>query len=345
MADAKRGVAIIGLGMAVTPHAKSLVDLADRAEVKAAVSRSPERRAAFARHFPFPVTGDLDAVIADPAVEAVLLLTPPNARVELVERLAAAGKHILMEKPLERTTAAAERIAQAVERAGVTAGVVFQQRFRAGSERLKRLLDAGELGELAIVQLAVPWWRPQAGYYDQPGRGTLARDGGGVLISQAIHSLDLMLSMTGPVSSVAAIGGTTRLHRMETEDFMGAGLGFANGAMGSLVATTACYPGFPERLILSGTKGTAVLESGTLALAFQDGRAEQHGELSGSGGGADPMAFPHDWHRAMIADFLDAIDQHRPPRITPREALRVHRLIDALLESAATGRRVEPIVA
>lgn len=339
-----RRVAVIGLGMAVLPHARSLVELAaaGRVTVAGAWSRSAERRAAFARDFPtLPVMDDLDGLISDPSVTAVLLVTPPNAREDLVARLADAGKHILSEKPVERTTAAAERIVGTCERAGVTLGVVFQQRFREGSERVRRLLAEGALGELAAVQLAVPWWRPQQGYYDEPGRGTLARDGGGVLISQAIHSLDLMLSLTGPVAEVAALGGTSRLHRMETEDFVGAGLRFANGSFGSLVATTACYPGGPERLVLTGTKGTATLEAGTLSLAYLDGRSERHGETVGTGGGADPMAFPHDWHKALITDFLDALDEGRPPRVSGREALRVHRLIDALLRSSRERRAVD----
>jgi predicted dehydrogenase len=220
----------------------------------------------------------------------------------------------------------------------VRLGVVLQHRFREGSSRLRKLLDDGALGRLATVQLLVPWWRPQS-YYDEPGRGTLARDGGGVLISQAIHSLDLMLSLAGPVQEVAGIAGTSALHRMETEDFVGAGLAFANGALGGLVATTAAYPGGPERLVLGGTLATATLEAGTLTVAYQDGRAERFGEPAGTGGGADPMAFPHDWHLALHRDFFDALDTGRAPRVTGREALRVHRLIDALLESARTGRR------
>ena len=337
-AGRRRGLAIIGLGMASTPHVKSLADLADRVEVKAAWSRSPERRAAFAEKFPFPVSGDFEAILADPQIELALVLTPPDARVEIVQRLAAAGKHVLAEKPLERTTPAAESIVEACEQAGVTLGVVFQQRFRAGSERLRALLDDGSLGTLAAVQLVVPWWRPQS-YYDVPGRGTLARDGGGVLLTQAVHSLDLMLSLTGPVAEVAAIAGTSAMHRMETEDFVGAGLRFVNGALGGLIATTAAAPGGLERLVLTGTHGTASLEAGTVTVDWLDGRREQHGEPAATGGGADPMAFPHDWHRSVIADFLDAVDQGRQPRISGREALNVHRLIDALLLSAAEGRR------
>jgi len=332
-------IAVIGLGMAVTPHARSLLDLRDRVEVVHAFSRSEGRRRAFAERFDFPTTGNLEQIVSDRSIAAVMILTPPSSHLELVERVAAAGKHILLEKPLERSTERALRLVEAAERAGIRLGVVFQHRFREASEHLRRLLRQGALGELAAANVISPWWRPQS-YYDEPGRGTLARDGGGVLITQAIHTLDLLLSLTGPVAEVAAITGMTRLHRMETEDFAGAGLRFANGAYGALIATTAGYPGLPERIELIGTKGTAILSAGVLTLHYHDGREERFGEEQGTGGGADPMAFPHDAHRAVLADFLDAIDRDREPRVTGREALRVHRLIDAVLRASAERRIV-----
>jgi UDP-N-acetyl-2-amino-2-deoxyglucuronate dehydrogenase len=332
-------IAVIGLGMAVTPHAKSLLDLENRVEVAYAFSRSESRRRAFAERFAFPTTGDLERIASDASVDAVMILAPPNAHLELVQRFAGAGKHILLEKPLERSTERAVRLVEAAEAAGIKLGVVFQHRFREASERLRALLREGALGELAVANVISPWWRPQ-GYYDEPGRGTLARDGGGVLITQAIHALDLMLSLTGSVAEVAAIAGTTRLHRMDTEDFAGAGLRFANGAYGALIATTAEYPGFPERIELIGTKGTAILTAGLLTLHYQDGHEARFGEEQGTGGGADPMAFPHDAHRALLTDFLDAIDQDRSPRVTGREALRVHHFIDAVLRAAAEGRTI-----
>jgi UDP-N-acetyl-2-amino-2-deoxyglucuronate dehydrogenase len=338
MADRRR-IALVGLGMAVTPHAKSLLDLADRVEVAYAFSRSEERRRAFAERFAFPLTDDLEKVAADRSVGAVMILTPPNTHLELVQRFAAAGKHILLEKPLERSTERARTLVEATEAAGVTLGVVLQHRFREASEALRGRLEAGELGELAIANVICPWWRPQS-YYDEPGRGTLARDGGGVLITQAIHTLDLLLSLTGPVAEVAGVSGTSRLHRMETEDFAGAGLRFASGALGVLLATTAAYPGFPERIELIGTRATAVLAAGVLTLHHRDGRVEKTGEEQGTGGGADPMAFPHDAHRALLTDFLDALDQDRNPRASGREALRVHRFIDAVLRASTEGRTV-----
>jgi UDP-N-acetyl-2-amino-2-deoxyglucuronate dehydrogenase len=335
----RRRVAIIGLGMAVRPHAKSLVDLRDRVEVAWAFSRSEERRRAFAERFDFPLTGDLERILDDRSVEAVMILTPPNTHLELVEAFAGAGKHILLEKPLERSTERALRLVEAAEAAGVILGVVLQHRFRAASEHLRERVMGGGLGELAAAHVQSPWWRPQS-YYDQPGRGTLERDGGGVLITQAIHTLDLMLSLTGPVAEVAAIAGTTALHRMESEDFVGAGLRFANGAPGALMATTAAYPGMPERIDLIGTKATAVLAAGVVSIHHQDGWKENFGEEQGTGGGADPMDFPHDAHRAVLTDLLDAIAQGRSPRVSGREALKVHRFIDALLQASAENRTV-----
>jgi UDP-N-acetyl-2-amino-2-deoxyglucuronate dehydrogenase len=335
----RRRVAIVGLGMAVAPHARSLLDLKDRVEIAAAFSRSPERTAAFAKEFAVPTTNDLDAVLADKSISAVLILTPPWSHLDLVRRFAASGKHILLEKPVEATTARAVELVDAYRRAGVTLAMMLQHRFRPASRALADLCAAGGLGHLVAASVSIRWWRPQS-YYDEPGRGTLARDGGGVLLTQAIHTLDLFLSLAGPVSEVAAFAGTTPLHRMETEDIVGAALRFANGAIGTLDATTASYPGFPERIEIVGGKATAVLAGGGLDVFYQDGRHERSGDAQGTGGGADPMAFSHEAHRAVIADFLDALDQRRAPRASGAAALAVHRLIDALLRSASEGRMV-----
>ncbi|MGH6919844.1 MAG: Gfo/Idh/MocA family protein, partial [Geminicoccaceae bacterium] len=144
-------IAVIGLGMAVTPHARSLLDLKDRVEVAYAFSRSEGRRRAFAERFDLPTTGELERIASDGSVDAVMILAPPAAHLELVLRFAAAGKHILVKKPLERSTARALRLVEAAETAGIKLGVVFQHRFREASERLRTRLHEGALGELAAV--------------------------------------------------------------------------------------------------------------------------------------------------------------------------------------------------
>ncbi|MBI1776957.1 MAG: Gfo/Idh/MocA family oxidoreductase [Proteobacteria bacterium] len=327
-------IAVIGLGLAVTPHAKSLMDLADRVEVVAAVAPSAERRKGFALRFPFPTADDVDGVLADKSISAVMILTPPNTHLNLASRAARAGKHVLLEKPLEITTDRAATLVRTVRAAGVRLGCVLQMRFRPAGRRLIELVDQGALGHLVGASLSVRWWRPQS-YYDEPGRGSMSRDGGGVLITQAIHALDLLLRLTGEVADVRSLQGKTAIHRMEGEDVVAAGVRYANGAIGSIDATTAAFPGFPERLELVGTKGTAAMTGGALEVYYQDGRRETIEAAGGTGGGADPMAFAHDAHRDLIADFLDAIEEKRDPTVTGEQLLEVHRLIDRLLD---TGR-------
>lgn len=330
---------LIGLGAAVTPHVLSLLELTPRVELAAAWSRSAARRAAFASRFPqVRVSEDVEALIDDPAIDIALLLTPPDAREGFVRRLAHARKHILCEKPLERTASAAGRIVRLCEEAGACLAVMFQMRMRPASLRLRALLEEGALGTLAYAEIRIPWWRPQS-YYDEPGRGTLQRDGGGVLITQAIHTLDLAIALLGPIREVAAVAGTTPLHQMECEDFAAAALIFESGLLGSLLATTACYPGAPERIEIVGSEAAAVLEGGGLWLRRQGGGVEQLVPPEPTGSGAAFMDFPHDAHRAVIADFLDAIDAGREPVCSGRSALAVQHTIEAILRSARSGRR------
>ena len=336
------GIGVIGTGMAAKPHAGALRDLEEILDVRGVFSRDPDKRAAFAENFGFPVANSIDALADDPELKAVILITPPSERLDLVRRFAGAGKHILMEKPVERTTAAAREIVSICEQNGVRLGIVFQHRFRQASIALKERIDSGVLGTIGLVRVSVPWWREQA-YYDEPGRGTYARDGGGVLISQAIHTLDLMLSIAGPVAQVQAVAATTPFHHMEAEDFVAGGMRFDNGAAGSLMATTAAFPGGAESITIDCEAASAHLQSGTLMLSWRDGRTETVGEAAGTGGGADPMAFPHDWHSDLIRDFVDAAKSGREPAVTGREALRVHHLIDALMESSRDGRAVNLI--
>ena len=319
--------------MGSTPHAESLNDLRARVTVAAAYTRSRERASRFAEHVAFPLAHDLDAIAADASINCVLIATPPSSHLELVTQFAQAGKHILLEKPLDISVPRAESLVQTCHQHQVRLGVVFQHRFRPASLRLRELVQSGALGRIAIANVYVPWWRPQS-YYDVPGRGTLARDGGGVLITQAIHTLDLFLSLIDGVSEVMAYSTTTPLHTMETEDTVTAALRLSNGGIGALAASSATYPGFGESIELTGTLGTARLAGAQLQVHFQDGRTETAGEAAATGGGADPMAFTNEAHRAVLAEFLDAIEQDRDPVNSGRAGLKVHRLISALLESA-----------
>ena len=212
-------------------------------------------------------------------------------------------------------------------------GVVLQNRHKPAALRMQRAVADGELGRLVGASAYIQLWRPQS-YYDEPGRGTQARDGGGVLLTQGIHTLDVLLSLAGEPAEVKGFATTTPVHRMECEDLVCAAVKWQNGALGIVEATTADYPGAPERIELIGERAPR-RSVGTLGeIRWHDGRKEDTGaEGSAGGAGADPMAFPHDYHRAAWRDFLDAIEQRREPLVSGAQTLGVHRFIDRLLQS------------
>jgi predicted dehydrogenase len=195
---------------------------------------------------------------------------------------------------------------------------------------MRAVLDSGALGDIQAATMMVPWWRPQS-YYDEPGRGVLARDGGGVLMTQAIHSLDLFRWLVGIERVEAAQVRTTALHQMETEDYASALVRLGNGAPGTIITTVAAYPGGPEWIHIIGSRGTARIERGGLEVSLLDGHREIIADNSGSGSGASVMAFSHDAHRDTISDFISAIEQGRDPAMPGEEALATQRVIDDIL--------------
>lgn len=339
MADRSIKLAVIGLGMASTPHMAALKQLAPGIEVGGVYARNVAHRAAISAKWGWRAYESIEAICSDPNIDGAIVLTPPNARMEIVEALAKAGKHVLMEKPLERNLTNARKIVEICEQSNVSLGIVFQHRFRAGAMALTELVRSGKLGRIHLVRVVVPWWREQS-YYDQLGRGSYEVDGGGVLITQAIHVMDLMLSLTGSVKEVMALSGTSMSHDMEAEDFANAGLIFTSGALGSITATTASFPGGAETIELTTDNAALRLKAGELIIEWRDGQTEKVGDLSEPGGGSNSMDFPCDWHRDLIADFADSIRDRRQPRICGREALEVHKLIDAMERSSRNGKRI-----
>lgn len=336
----KHRIALIGLGGAAVPHARSLADLRARVEVAAAYTRSEGRAKEFASSFAFPVTNNLDLIEKDRSINCVLIATPPNTHLDLVERFARVGKNILLEKPIETTAARAEAVVEVCSRHNVALGVVLQHRFRSGALRLMTLLQSNELGKVVGANASVPWWRPQS-YYNELGRGTLSRDGGGVLITQAIHTLDLFIRLAGNVAEVMAYIDTTSIHNMETEDSAVAVVRLESGGIGTLSATTAAYPGHKESIEIIGQGGTARLQGRFLKVWFHDGRELEVCEPIASEAGSKATSICYEEHYALLAEFFDAVEQHRQPANSGRDALRVHYLIDAILASSRLHAPVE----
>lgn len=340
MNAARLNIAVVGAGLASAPHLQSLIDLQDRVTVRHVVARSAERAERFAAQLPHArATVELASALSDEQVGGVLLLTPPNTHLDLGAQVARAGKHLLVEKPIDITSARARELVGFCEQRGIVAAAVLQHRTRPAARKLRALLEAGMLGEVHSARVSVPWWRPQS-YYDEPGRGTLARDGGGVLMTQAIHILDLFLWLMGAPVEVFAYAITSSAHRMECEDTVVGVMKYPDGCVASLFASTAAVPGFAERIEISGTQGSAMLSAGRLEVHFADGARLEEGEEAALGAGADPMAFSHAAHKAILGNFLDAVLLGAEPVASLRSALGVQLLIDALIASSAAHQPI-----
>ncbi|MFK7993378.1 MAG: Gfo/Idh/MocA family protein [Granulosicoccus sp.] len=339
----KKVTALIGAGMVAKTHVSACAGASNRLRLKGISSRGRDRANALAAQAstmmdsPVMVYGSIEALAKDSELDFAIVATPPNVREDVIAPLVAAGKHILLEKPIGRTLAESREIVAMCRNAGVILGVVFQHRAREASISAMNLIREGQLGALGVVEIDVPWWREQS-YYDEPGRGTYSRDGGGVLISQAIHTIDLGLHLTGPVRSVLAMASTSRFHKMESEDFVVAGLEFENGASGSLKASTASFPGRTESITLHYENASLHLEAGQLQVSWRDGKVETLGEPASTGGGADPMAFTHEWHQRILENFVDALNHDGDLLASGEQALVAHELIDATIRSAQCGK-------
>lgn len=224
----KIGIALIGAGPGSQPHLASLRELDDRVDLRWAVTKSDLERARAVVPAHTRVTTLLDHVLQDTEVDAVIVATPAHTHLDIARQTLAAGKHTLVEKPLDVSLSKAEELVKFADSTGLRFGVVLQHRFRPGAMRLRELVESAALGKLQAGILQVPWWRSQSGYYDQPGRGSVARDGGGVLLTQAIHALDLFRSLVGVRDVVSSRVCTTDIHRIETEDFATALLTLGN---------------------------------------------------------------------------------------------------------------------
>jgi len=244
------------------------------------------------------------------------------------------GAHVLVEKPIEISTARTDALIADADRAGLRLGVIFQDRLKPDVRRLKSLVDEGALGSILLARAQVPWWRPPEYYRESRWRGTWAFDGGGALMNQGIHTVDLLLWLCGPVARVS--GRTaTRFHQIEVEDTAVAVIEFASGALATLEASTCVNPGRPRRIEIAGSRGTAILEGDELLSG--DGRSAGPPPVNA----ASPVVADVSGHRDVIADFMRAVRDHGRPSCDGREGRRSVALIEAIYESSRTGLAVD----
>ena len=349
MSSNKIGFAIIGCGMIARFHARALAEVPGTRLV-ALVSRREDSARAMAAELGLDcvVATDLNAVLARPDVQAVIITTPSGAHLEPAIAAAKAGKHVVVEKPLEITTERCDQIINACNRHGVKLCTIFPSRFGDANQTLKSAVEAGRFGRLTLGETTCKWWRSQA-YYDEGGwKGTKALDGGGALMNQAIHNVDLLLWMMGDVAQISGFTATLAHERIEVEDTAVACLRFANGALGVIQATTSVYPGLPKTIALHGDRGTVVIEQDDvlrweLTPETPEDRAikERFAQKTGaSGGSSNPAAISHVGHARQLADFVRAIQTNTAPRVDGREGRKAVAVIEAIYQSAATKRTI-----
>ena len=335
------GFGIVGTGVIAAIHADAIAMLPD-ARLVAVTDVATGAAAAFAAARGCPAEPDLGALLARRDVEVVCVCVPSGLHAAIGVQAAKAGKHLVVEKPIDVSLDAADRLIDAARAAGVALTVISQHRFDLGLVELKRLLDDGALGRLVLGEASTRWYRAQ-GYYDSAAwRGTHAMDGGS-LMNQGIHYVDLLRWCMGPPAKVTAVCAT-QAHQIEVEDTSLAIVRFASGAVGTILSSTAAWPGSPQRLEITGTEGTVTVEDGRIvrrALAAEPGAPVSADSAdAGRSAAADPAALGAASHAAQLADLLDAVDARREPKVSGRSGRDALEIVLAVYESSRTGRPV-----
>jgi len=344
------GFAIVGCGMIARFHARALADVPGT-KVVALVGRNADsaQKMKAELNLDCHVSTDLAAVVKRPDVHVVIITTPSGAHMEPAVLAANAGKHVVVEKPLEITLDRCDRIIEACDKNQVNLCTIFPSRFGDANAELKKAVTSGRFGRLTLGETTCKWWRAQS-YYDEGGwKGTQALDGGGALMNQAIHNVDLLLWMMGPVATIAGMTATLAHERIEVEDTAVACLRFRNGALGVIQATTSVWPGLPKTICIHGDKGSVVVEQDDLLRwEFQAAdsddesiRARFAQKVNASGGSSNPASISHVGHARQLADFVSAIETGTSPAVDGREGRRAVEVILAIYESQRTGRVVE----
>jgi UDP-N-acetyl-2-amino-2-deoxyglucuronate dehydrogenase len=344
------GFGIVGCGMIARFHAAALKEIPE-ARLLALQTRHPANahKVKEASGSDAAVYETIQELVQHPGLDVVVICTPSGNHLEPALIAAGAGKHVVVEKPLEITLERCDRLIAACDRAGVLLCTIFPSRFADANVAVKQAVEAGRLGRLTLGETAVKWWRSQE-YYDDGGwKGTLALDGGGALMNQAIHNVDLLQWLMGPVRGITALIATLAHERIEVEDTAVATLQFANGALGVIQAATSVWPGLPKTLGIHGDAGSVVVEQeDVLRWEFakelpSDAQVRQRfaQKVGASGGSSNPAAISHEFHRRQLADFVHALQTHAPPAVDGREGRKAVQIILGIYEAARTGQRVQ----
>ncbi|QDV34136.1 Gfo/Idh/MocA family protein [Tautonia plasticadhaerens] len=343
---AEHGIGLVGCGMIAEYHTRAINEIPG-SRVVAVFDQVPGRGdkiVGMAEEGEVAIYDDLDRMLAHPGLDVVSVCTPSGAHRDPAVAAAKAGKHVIVEKPLEITLPRCDAVIDACDAAGTRLCTIFPSRYSSANARLKEAIELGRFGRLTLGDTYIKWWRTQE-YYDSGGwRGTWALDGGGALMNQSIHNVDLLAWLMGDVETVTALTATLAHERIEVEDTAVAAVRFKNGALGVIEAATSAYPGLSKRIEIHGDRGSARIEQDDITLwEFQEKVPSDNDVLAAmakvgaTGGGSDPRGITHEGHRQQLSDFLAAIDEDRPPFVDGREGRKSVEIIRAIYKSAEQG--------
>ncbi len=332
-------VALIGTGAIAHKHAQAYRNIGF--ELRVCSNRNAEKGTAFANQYGLTFEPDYRVLCERPDLDYVDVCTFPDLRLEIVETCAPTGKHVLVEKPIATSLATARSMIDVARKAGIVLGVVSQQRFNDGPLFLKKAIKAGRLGKLLQADVYVKWYRP-AEYYARPAKGSWKTEGGGALINQAIHQLDLVRWLAGPVDEVFGYWQLGALHSIESEDVLSGVVRFSSGATGVVQASTAFWPGFAERLELHGANGSAILSANRLVSwdIKHDSAEPPPLESPSATGASDPMAISLTPFERQFQNFAKAISCRTRPLVSGEDGYEALELTLALYESCKRGQPV-----
>ncbi|MDA0204424.1 MAG: Gfo/Idh/MocA family oxidoreductase [Acidobacteria bacterium] len=333
-------VGLIGTGAIAHKHAQAYGELGYK--LSAAANRNADKGRAYAEQYGAEFCADWRDLVSRADIDYVDVCTFPDSHLEIVRECAAKGRSVLLQKPMDLTLEACREMIRLAQEADIRLGVVSQHRFNDSTIFLKKALADGRLGRLIQADGYAKWHRPQS-YYDRSGKGTWEVEGGGALINQGIHTVDVVMYLAGRARSISANWQLATAHDMEAEDVVNALLTFEGGATGVIQASTACWPGYPERIELHGTKGSALIEGDRLIRwDVQDDPGDDAPlEAADEGSGAsDPMAIPIENLKRNFADFGQAVVAGSAPLIDGQEGLAALEIVLGVYQAARSGQTV-----
>ena len=341
------GFGIIGCGMISDFHSAAIADIKN-GKLVAVSSRKAENSQRLVDRYSIQAYSDYNEMLNRDDIDIVCVCTPSGAHMEPAVAAAEAGKHVIIEKPLEITLERCDAIIESCEKANVRLCAIFNSRFSDASQLVKDTVSSGRLGQLTLGDAYVKWYRSQDYYDSGDWRGTMELDGGGALMNQSIHAIDFLQYVMGPVESIQAFTDTLAHKRIDVEDVAVAALRFKNGALGVVEGTTAVYPGSLKKFEFSGTKGTIVLEEeDILTWEFEEEEPEDAEikqqfteKKSGGGGASDPRAINNDNHRRQMINLIQSIENNIPHLVDGREGRKAVEIILAIYQSSKAGKTV-----